>query len=718
MPPTIITKESLYKRITELERKHCCGKNQFFDSFEDFPAEGQKGILYIDESTGDIYVWVVDAFVLAGDKFHSNIVGTGAYDAGLPLTNWTPPSGAIDGNTAQVKFTDGVVVNYTYNGTTWVVDFVDDAAVSGAGVASKVAFWTDANTLDSDTDLHWDDVNKRLGIGTTTPSLKFNVQSSSPVCLFHRVASDGSGPYTVGRFLANYSGGDMVDNFGGTLVFQIQDNAGIANEIANFGAVRSGADNSGALIIRTRYNGGEVTEKFRVDPLGNVGIGATAPLSKLHLSGSSSSAAIIVTDTDASVDSESWAIQSLNSGGNAQLRFRAINDTYTNGINSLVISRSGIASVTSYFENGNVGIGTTSPAKLLDVNGDALVNGLTVGRGAGNISTNTAFGPLALASNTTGGNNVAIGPNALLNNTTGDLNVAIGGREQSINGWGAMQSNTTGFHNTAVGAGTLASNTSASYNSAFGYMALFANTTGANNTASGYQALYSNTTGYDNTATGSVALYSNTTGYNNTAVGKSALQNNTTGDSNTAVGPLALRNNTTGYNNSAFNYALQTNSTGHSNTAIGREALIDNTTGSLNSAVGIAALARITTGSDNTGVGNESGVFISDGVTSNTTPSNSVYIGSASKALADNQTNQIVIGHTAIGGGSNTATIGNSSVTVLYLAGSVGWFQGNGTPEGAVAAPVGSFYSRKDGGANTSFYVKESGSGNTGWIGK
>jgi sugar phosphate permease len=68
--------------------------------------------------------------------------------------------------------------------------------------------------------------------------------------------------------------------------------------------------------------------------------------------------------------------------------------------------------------------------------------------------------------------------------------------------------------------------------------------------------------------------------------------------------------------------------------------------------------------------------------------------------------------------GSNTATIGNSSVTVLYLAGAVGWFQGNGTPEGVVTAPVGSFYSRKDGGAGTSFYVKESGSGNTGWIGK
>ncbi|MAY85586.1 MAG: hypothetical protein CML02_02510 [Pseudooceanicola sp.] len=46
------------------------------------------------------------------------------------------------------------------------------------------------------------------------------------------------------------------------------------------------------------------------------------------------------------------------------------------------------------------------------------------------------------------------------------------------------------------------------------------------------------------------------------------------------------------------------------------------------------------------------------------------------------------------------------------------WTSGAGSPEGAVSAPVGSIYSRTDGGAGTSFYVKESGGGNTGWVGK
>jgi hypothetical protein len=46
------------------------------------------------------------------------------------------------------------------------------------------------------------------------------------------------------------------------------------------------------------------------------------------------------------------------------------------------------------------------------------------------------------------------------------------------------------------------------------------------------------------------------------------------------------------------------------------------------------------------------------------------------------------------------------------------WRWGTGTPEGAVTAPVGTAYLRTDGGAGTTLYVKESGTGNTGWAAK
>ena len=47
-----------------------------------------------------------------------------------------------------------------------------------------------------------------------------------------------------------------------------------------------------------------------------------------------------------------------------------------------------------------------------------------------------------------------------------------------------------------------------------------------------------------------------------------------------------------------------------------------------------------------------------------------------------------------------------------------GVYVGIGSPEGVITAAVGSLYQRKDGAAATSLYVKESGTGNTGWVAK
>jgi len=42
-------------------------------------------------------------------------------------------------------------------------------------------------------------------------------------------------------------------------------------------------------------------------------------------------------------------------------------------------------------------------------------------------------------------------------------------------------------------------------------------------------------------------------------------------------------------------------------------------------------------------------------------------------------------------------------------------YKGTGSPEGVLSAPIGALYQRTDGGASTTLYVKESGTGNTGW---
>ena len=72
--------------------------------------------------------------------------------------------------------------------------------------------------------------------------------------------------------------------------------------------------------------------------------------------------------------------------------------------------------------------------------------------------------------------------------------------------------------------------------------------------------------------------------------------------------------------------------------------------------------------------------------------------------------------------GTNTFSILNSYVDVksndIRLNNTASWTSGTGSPEGVLTKPVGSLYSRTDGGANTTLYVKESGAGNTGWVAK
>ncbi len=182
-----------------------------------------------------------------------------------------------------------------------------------------------------------------------------------------------------------------------------------------------------------------------------------------------------------------------------------------------------------------------------------------------------------------------------------------------------------------------------------------ADLSGTTNSAIGYKALFSNTFGNFNTAVGNYTLLFNIDGTGNTAIGHVALRTNTSGSNNTAVGSMALTSNTGGI----------------FNTAVGHEALDSNTTGSRNSANGFDALGGITTGNYNLGEGFQAGSYLSDHRSENQTSSNSVYLGANTKAGADGNTNEIVIGYDATGNGSNSVTLGNASITNTVLRGDV-----------------------------------------------
>lgn len=61
-------------------------------------------------------------------------------------------------------------------------------------------------------------------------------------------------------------------------------------------------------------------------------------------------------------------------------------------------------------------------------------------------------------------------------------------------------------------------------------------------------------------------------------------------------------------------------------------------------------------------------------------------------------------------------TVSALEILVRELQGKLRW--GKGSPETVVTANVGTIFLREDGGIGTTLYVKESGTGNTGWAAK
>ena len=124
--------------------------------------------------------------------------------------------------------------------------------------------------------------------------------------------------------------------------------------------------------------------------------------------------------------------------------------------------------------------------------------------------------------------------------------------DTNINGITVGKGGGNKSENTAIGYSALFSNTTGNYNTAIGYSALFNNTTGQNNTAIGNSALFKNTSGNENIEIGNSALFNNTTGICNTAIGKNAGSNNT--DSyNTFLG---AETNTIAFSNYMYSTAL------------------------------------------------------------------------------------------------------------------------------------------------------------------
>ena len=118
------------------------------------------------------------------------------------------------------------------------------------GTAGQVLFY-DTTGVAGDNDFYWDNTNKRLGIGTTSPQRNLTIYESSGNAVL-QLANTTSGVGASDGFLA-YTDGT---------------NVGLENK------------ENGYLILATN-----ASEKMRITSAGNVGIGTATPTSKLEVDG-------------------------------------------------------------------------------------------------------------------------------------------------------------------------------------------------------------------------------------------------------------------------------------------------------------------------------------------------------------------------------------------------------------------------------------------------
>jgi len=175
------------------------------------------------------------------------------------------------------------------------------------------------------------------------------------------------------------------------------------------------------------------------------------------------------------------------------------------------------------YDNGsNVGVSTTTPVALFDVNGSLNASSYTLDEqpfAIGSFSNQNGFFGFSGNSSLTGIENTAVGAQALSAVTTGNWNEAIG--------FQALLADTTGHSNAAVGLYSMPANTSGNYNAALGNRSLQESTTGQYNVGVGYyggQTLDgSGLTGGGNTGIGAGSAFSTGSLSNATALGNNAV---------------------------------------------------------------------------------------------------------------------------------------------------------------------------------------------------
>jgi hypothetical protein len=395
-----------------------------FPTLGDFPETGESGKIYIALDTNKTYRWggttyvEISAGVVLGETESTAYRGDRgkiAYDYSqighLPLTGGTLASSGstntldinhlsgsglalnitkagngeglkvvkTSGSGLAASITGGVTLLQELNLTTKLADAHIESAdtwnakIGGSIAAGQVAFGTDAGVIGGDSGLFWDNVNKRLGVGTATPSKALTISSS--VFNSHLAIERSGASY---QFSISGSQGVISNNSGitrltifsnldiystGVIIAGGNDVPATTFEVKGTGRIRNGvslASVSGNVQIGTTTDAG-----FRLDVNGTARIVGATRIDNLAGTGTR----MVVADANGVMST-----QALGIAGSGTLNRLA------------KFTAAGTVGDSAIFENGgNVGIGTASPAAPLSIQANSISSAINlIGRSSDN----------------------------------------------------------------------------------------------------------------------------------------------------------------------------------------------------------------------------------------------------------------------------------------------------------------------------------------------
>ena len=239
-------------------------------------------------------------------------------------------------------------------------------AITGTGTANKVAFFTGANTIDDNTNFHWDNTNARLGIGNTAPDYQFDVKG---------VGID-AGPGAFDNILGRFEQSDPARGAGIqikgyrntsgniTSFVDLRNQSATNYSVARMAALRE-AGEAGSLLLYTN-SGTALTERLRITSAGVVQLNAYTTNGIVRATGGNGT--LSTAGGGVNLASEITGVLPVANGGTGSATQNFVDLTTAQ-------TAAGVKTWSNNaFFNGNVSIGTTNTGYTLDVDGNGHFN--------------------------------------------------------------------------------------------------------------------------------------------------------------------------------------------------------------------------------------------------------------------------------------------------------------------------------------------------------